>query len=322
MTLRTLWHLALAFVFISPIVACSTSSTTPPPAPPGPMLWTANVGASTSDGALQGANFYPSSMTIDEGDTISWTIASTNPHTISLFPTGQGPAPGPPDLAPHGGSTYDGTTLTSSGLAPKTTVYKLTFTKAGIYKVYCLIHQPEMLGTITVQVAGTPYPTTQTQYQTQGAAASATDIANANSSLAQFPFPSGGTQVAAGIAPGLVAGPPSNSTVLRFINGPMATASTVTVSVGGTVTWANESNNEPHTVTFGIAGQPFPTLNPFGPKIGGSTYDGTAITSSGVIPPVPGPNTYSLTFTKAGTYTYRCLIHDDDSGMIGTVIVQ
>lgn len=56
--------------------------------------------------------------------------------------------------------------------------------------------------------------------------------------------------------------------------------------------------------------------------MGGPTYDGTAITSSGVLPPVPGIGTYSLTFTKAGTYQHNCLIHDDDSGMIGTVIVQ
>lgn len=320
MTFRGLGRLALAFVFISAMAACSNSTTTPPPA--GPITWIANTGGSTPDGALQGLNFYPSNMTIDVGDTIAWTVASTNPHTIALFPTGQGPAPGPPDIAPHGGSTYDGSTLTSSGLIVKGTVYKLTFTKAGTYKVYCLIHQPEMVGTITVQPAGTAYPTTQGQYQTQGAAATATDLANALSSLLQFPFPNGGTKVAAGIAPGLVAGPPSNSTVLRFVNGQALTDTTVTVPVGGTVTWYNESNNEPHTVTFGIAGQPFPNLNPFGPKIGGSTYDGTAITSSGVIPPVPGINTYSLTFTKRGTYTYNCLIHDDDSGMIGTVIVQ
>jgi len=287
------------------------------------MTWTANAGGSTTDGALEGLNFYPSNMTIDVGDTIAWTIASADPHTVTLFPVGQGPKPGPPDLAPHGGSTYDGTTLTSSGLAFKGTVYQLTFTKAGTYKVYCLIHLPEMIGTITVQAAGTPYPTTQGQYQAQGAAATAADLANALASLLQFPFPVGGTQVAAGMAPGLVGATPSHSTVLRFINGKSVTDTTVRVPVGGTITWYNESNNEPHTVTFGIAGKPFPKLNPFGPKIGGSTYDGTAITSSGVIPPVPGINSYSLTFTKAGTYPYICLIHDETSGMmIGTVIVQ
>ncbi|MDP9111831.1 MAG: plastocyanin/azurin family copper-binding protein [Candidatus Eremiobacteraeota bacterium] len=322
MTFRNLGRLALAFLFLPAIAACSSTSTTSQPPPPDPRVWLANVGTSTTDGSLQGLNFYPSAMTIDAGDSVSWTIMSTNPHTISLFPAGQGPQPGPPDLAPHGGSTYDGTSLTSSGLVIKGTVYRLTFTKPGTYTVYCLIHGPEMVGTITVQAAGSAYPTTQGDYQVQGAASATSDIANAASSILQFPFASGGTQVAAGIAPGLVTGPPSHSTVLRFINSPSAASSTVTVPVGGTVTWYNLSNNEPHTVTFGIAGQPFPSLNPFGPPMGGPTYDGTAITSSGVMPPVPGINTYSLRFTKAGTYQYRCLIHDDDSGMIGTVIVQ
>jgi plastocyanin len=321
MTFRALGRCALAFVFVSAIAGCSSTSTIPHRA--GPMTWTANVGGSSSDGALQGYNFYPSNMTIDVGDSIAWTIASTNSHTITLFPTGQGPKPGPPDPAPHGGSTFDGTTLVSSGAMSKSGVYRLKFTKAGTYAVYCLFHQPEMLGTVTVQAAGSAYPKSQEQYQTQGAAATAADLANAQSSLLLFPFPIGGTQVAAGISPGLVGGAPSNATVLRFINGQSAKDSTVTVPVGGTITWSNESDNEIHTVTFGIAGQPFPTgLNPFGPKIGGSTYDGTSVTSSGVLPPIPGSNTYSLMFTKAGTYTYHCLIHDDASDMIGTVIVH
>lgn len=316
---------ALACVFASAVTACSGGTTTiTTPAPTGPVTWTASVGASSGDGAFQGLAYYPSNMTIDVGDTIAWTIASTEPHTVTLLGAGQTtpPPPTPANLAPMGGATYDGTVLTSSGLSPRTTVYKLTFTKAGTYKVYCMIHQPEMFATITVQPASSAYPATQLQYQTQGAASSTTDLANAVSSLLLFPFPTGGAQVAAGISSGLVGTPPANTTVLRFINSGDATNSTVTIKVGDSITWHNESNNEPHTVTFGIAGQPFPTLDPFGPAIGGSAYDGSAITSSGVLPPVPGPNTYTLTFTKAGTYTYRCLIHDDDSNMVGTVVVQ
>lgn len=316
---------ALVSVSIFALAACSGSSTPVAPIESGPVTWTANVGASSTDGAFQGLGFYRSTMTIDVGDSIAWTIKSTNPHTITLLAAGTTtpPPPAPANLAPMGGTTFDGSTLTSSGLSRLTTVYKLTFTKAGTFTVYCLIHQPEMMQTITVQPAGTPYPTTQAQYTADGAAQSASDVAGALASLLAFPFASGGAQVAAGIAPGLVAGTPSASTVLRFVNGNSAANTTVTIPVGGTVTWSNESNDEPHTVTFGIAGQPFPTtLDPFGPKIGGATYDGGAITNSGVLPPVPGINTYSLQFTKAGTYTYHCLIHDDDSGMIGTVIVQ
>lgn len=93
----------------------------------------------------------------------------------------------------------------------------------------------------------------------------------------------------------------------------------VTVAVGSTVTWTNLSNNEPHTVTFAPAGAPFPALNPFSPPSGGNTYDGTALVNSGVLQP---GKSFSLTFTKAGTYTYHCIFHDDTENMIGTVIVQ
>lgn len=318
------WRLTLAFVSMCSFVACSGATTVLSPGPLGPVTWFANVGASSTDSALQGLSYYPTSMTINVGDTIAWTIASTEPHTITLLGAGQTqpPPPGPTSLAPAGGTTYDGTVFTSSGLSPRTTVYKLTFTAIGTFKVYCLIHQPEMFETVTVQAANSAYPNTQAQYQAQGAAKSVADLANAGASLLTFPFTIGGTQVAAGISPGLVGAAPSDATVLRFINGTSTANSTVTVPVGGSVTWYNESNNVPHTVTFGVAGQPFPVLNPFGPKLGGSSYDGTTTTSSGVLPPVPGLNQYTLTFTKAGTYQYRCLIHDDDSFMIGTVVVQ
>jgi plastocyanin len=48
-------------------------------------------------------------------------------------------------------------------------------------------------------------------------------------------------------------------------------------------------------------------------------WDGTGIRSSGFVPSVgPAPDTWSLSFGKAGTYNYVCLIHP---GMSGQVIV-
>jgi plastocyanin len=61
-----------------------------------------------------------------------------------------------------------------------------------------------------------------------------------------------------------------------------------------------------------------PAGPPNQPAAGGPTYDGTALVNSGVIPP---GGTFNLTFTKAGTFEYYCLFHDDDEGMMGTVIV-
>jgi hypothetical protein len=43
--------------------------------------------------------------------------------------------------------------------------------------------------------------------------------------------------------------------------------------------------------------------------------------SSGIAPPSPAPgSTFKVTFTKAGTYKYLCLLHAD-MGMVGEVDV-
>jgi hypothetical protein len=55
---------------------------------------------------------------------------------------------------------------------------------------------------------------------------------------------------------------------------------------------------------------------------GGATYNGTGWVSSGLYvgPPIPAPHSYSLKFTKAGTYKYICVLHDI-VGMTGSVTV-
>jgi plastocyanin len=122
---------------------------------------------------------------------------------------------------------------------------------------------------------------------------------------------------------------------------------TVTVHVGDTVTWKHNSGAEPHTVTFlgtftGTLDLPIPdpaASQPVGapPKLifnpmvvnpaGGNTYDGSTFSNSGFMAAdVPGPKEYSLTFPKAGTYDYLCLLHGAVTpaglaGMAGKVVV-
>lgn len=60
-------------------------------------------------------------------------------------------------------------------------------------------------------------------------------------------------------------------------------------------------------------------MSPFSPASGPRSYDGTQPVNSGVL--FPGQS-FSLTFTKAGTYTYHCLFHDDTEHMVGTIVVQ
>ncbi|MGH2767505.1 MAG: cupredoxin domain-containing protein [Actinomycetota bacterium] len=98
--------------------------------------------------------------------------------------------------------------------------------------------------------------------------------------------------------------------------------STVSVKVGDTVTWTDESPYMPHTITFE---SPFQTPEdpnsflPAGAK-SGSRYSG-GVAHSGLIGPAPEfPTTsFSLRFAKAGRYGYVCILHP---GMAGVVEVK
>ncbi len=102
-------------------------------------------------------------------------------------------------------------------------------------------------------------------------------------------------------------------------------AQNLTIHTGDKVVWNQLNFMEIHTVTFLAAGQPIPdfvlpdlSINPVAAAPSGSgSYNGTGFYNSGVLQ--PGQN-YSLTFTKPGTYDYKCLIHDEMK-MVGEVIV-
>ena len=303
------------------VASCSGGSSTLEQQPKE-QNWKIQAGAASSDQALQGLNYYPAAtLTIDSGDTVTWTFPSGEPHTVSLFPAGQAlpPSSDPANSSPAGGKTFDGSTYTSSGFKLLGATYALRFTKPGTYKVYCLIHQPEMVMTIVVQAAFAPYPHPQSYYDAAGATASASDLAAANSSLAGFPYAAGSLHLGAGISPGTPTGPSSISTVMRFLSTSDVTNQTTTVAAGSTVIWTNLSNNSPHTVTFAPVGATFPQINPFAPASGGRTYAGTTLVNSG--PLFPGQS-YSITFPTPGTYVYHCLFHDDTENMISTLVVR
>lgn len=303
---------------LAAIAGCGSGSNTAHPAP-GPQGWQIAAGGSAQAEAVQALDFYPNSITIDEGDTVTWRDSTAEPHTVSIPPPGQMPPAGPPQ-APVGGATFDGSAYVSSGFMQPGVAYSVKFTKAGTYTYYCLIHQPEMAGTIVVQAAGSALPKSQVEYSAAAQADLTVDISAGAASVSTFPFTNGGLHLAAGISPGLASGSPSQSTVMRFLDSTSLNNQpvNVTVHVGDSVAWTNESNNSPHTVTFPVAGQTPPPGPPDGPPAGTSTYDGSTLTSSGVMPP---GSSYTLQFIKAGTYTYYCLFHSGE-GMTGTVTVQ
>lgn len=286
----------------------------------GPQSWYVQAGGSDQNQALQALQFYPASITIDAGDSVTWKYPAGEPHTVTfLGPKSAPPPPNDPSVpAPAGGTSYDGSTYTSSGFILGGKTYTLSFPKAGTYTYYCLIHG-EMVGKVVVQPAGTPYPQTVGAILTQSASSASADLKSANDVVAQFPYTPGGPHIAVGMAPGLGTPPLTNASVVRFLDGNSLTATSVTIAAGTTVTWTSLDTNLPHTVTFPVAGQALPTMAPFSPPAGSSTYDGSTLTNSG---PLFGGQSYSLTFTKPGTYTYYCLFHDDTENMVGTVVVQ
>jgi plastocyanin len=99
----------------------------------------------------------------------------------------------------------------------------------------------------------------------------------------------------------------------------------ITVGVGDTVTWKLDST-EFHDIVF-TSGAPAPDFVEPGPDgvflnpaaalpLGGSTYDGTGMVGSGLL---NKGQTYSLTFSKAGSFTYLCAIHAGMGGVIKVV---
>ncbi len=302
------------------VAGCSGNSSLPNE-PPQPQSWRIQAGGESEAQAYQSFAYDPSTLTIDSGDTVTWSYPADEPHTVSLLPAGSTTLPSaadPNNAKPAGGTTYDGTAFTSSGFKLGGGTYSLRFTKPGTYKVYCLIHQPEMQLTIVVQQRGAAYPESQAAYDAAAASGLASDFAAAAASLTAFPYTAGSLHLGAGIAPGLATGKPANSTVLRFL-ATSELAATTTVPVGSTVTWTNLSNNAPHTVTFGPLGAPFPQLSPFSPPSGGNVYDGTKLVNSG--PLFPGQS-FAVTFSAAGTYQYECLFHGGSENMVSTLIVR
>lgn len=303
-----------------------------------PAAWKVRVGADTPDHSLQGQDFYPRTITIKVGDTITWTKNVVLEHTVTFLSGATPPLPFSPQpdhrvlvnprvAFPQGGSSYDGTGVASSGIieaAGKT--YTLTFTAPGRYVYQCLLH-PGMQGTVVVLGAGKA-PMTPAQVDKAAADQWAASLAAGKQLVADWKASASGSVYAAP----MVGNAQAHITLLRFTPGPLR------VKAGSTVKWTMTDPFEIHTVTFqgpgevpqwlqleqAAQGPPKIWVNPkvLAPA-GGPTHTGNTYYNSGIIFPVnpPGPTSYTLKFTKPGTYTYWCVVHVAE-GMRGSVIVQ
>jgi plastocyanin len=280
--------------------------------------WNVSVGAQSQAMAIQASTYFPKDITIDAGDSVTWTSATAEPHTVTFLANGQA-VPQDPFSPPAGGNTYSGTGYFNSGPllgAPAPGFiqsYTLTFSQPGTYTYICLFH-PFMTGTVHVQTAGAAYPESQAAYDrqskqdehrylAQGEALRGTALAIAASDPSH-------ASVAAGAGNG-------TATVMRFL------PDRLVVPVGTTVTWTNRDPMEPHTVTFGPEPQgpnaDFTPVGLDGPAHATVSHPDQQV-SSGAFGGMLSPSTFKVTFTAPGKYTYICMLHDM-MGMVGTVIV-
>lgn len=159
---------------------------------PAPQEVTVLVGAGQDVVAINA--FFPASVRVRVGDTVTWKIGSDEPHTATFL--SGAPVPPDPIPVPGGGPTdimfnpiaffasrlpdapvemYSGADYRNSGflsngkIIPPNESYSLTFDTPGTYKYNCLLH-PTMVGEVVVEAATVTDLPMQAELDAQAAA--------------------------------------------------------------------------------------------------------------------------------------------------------
>ncbi len=316
--------------------------------------WKATVGGQNKDMGRQAEAFLPNEFWIHAGDKITWTFASGDLHTVSFLVVGQ-PYPanfsaGCPGFS-NSGAPFNGTTCVTSTPSVTGQTFAVTFPTPGNFELVCIVH-PQMFGTIHVLADTEILPYDQAFYdqQAEDERRALLDDRDRPTGEAHHHSMSGMMSASAirrtkGVVAGYgeidaTPGGQESLSVVRFIEG------TVEIHAGDTVEWANSDPIIGHTVTFGTE-----PADLFDPSCGPSPGCVVAIDSDGALHatitgpgqnvhsgfifaalegytgglPVPQlplfpPTRFRVTFTQAGTYNYKCSLHDT-LGMLGKVIV-
>jgi plastocyanin len=291
--------------------------------------WQMKVGAQTSDRAHQGFAFLPNEIWIHAGDSVTWTVATDENHTVTFLTPGQVRPPfqvGCPGTTPDG-SLDTGTSCIYSGVLNNGNTYTVTFPVTGNFKLVCLIHA-NMTATVHVLDLSAPLPHDQSFYDEQGN----TQRSHLLSDLrAPGDGNAGPNTVTVGAGKIMATGGGSETgSIVRFLEG------TTTVHVGDTVEWTNVDAVTPHTVTFGPqpANLPPPspnvTLDADGARHA-TISSPSDVVHSGFVVAAPqeriglgqaalSVTRFRVTFTQPGVFNYKCSLHGD-IGMVGEVIV-
>ena len=295
------------------------------------QLWHVQVGAQSQDKGGQVLAFLPNEIWIHAGDTITWTLASDEPHTVALLAPGQVRPPfavGCPGTTPDG-SDENGSNCVNSGLLAGGQSYSVTFPKTGNYKLVCLIHA-NMTAVVHVLDTSQELPHNQNFYDVQAAdeqkelLSAVGHTKDRDENHARHGVVAGTGEIVA------TAGGSETLSVLRFMQ------PTKVVHVGETVEWTNSDPVTAHTITFGTE-----PANPIPPSAN-VTMDADGARHATVSSPadnvhsgfisaapqdeigLPQPplsfTRFRVTFTKPGLFNYECALHDG-LGMVGQVIV-
>ena len=303
-------------------------------------VWQANAGVQNGDLGNQGLAFLPNELWIHAGDSIRWTFASDEIHTVTFLKPGQIRPPlfdmlhvfiGCPGTAPDG-SSFDGSGCVTSDRSVVGQSYTVQFPTPGNFKLVCLVHT-DMTGVVHVLNLAEALPHDQGFYnlQAQGDGVELlADAARLRGRGTSEAVP--GDKVTAGMGAIETTGAGSQTvSVSRFLQG------TIVVRVGDTVEWTNHDPSTPHTVTFGVEpADPRPpspnvTPTPDGARQAVINSPADSVNSGllvlafqdrpGLAQAPPGVTRFRVTFKTPGTFDYICSLHDN-LGMKGTVIVQ
>jgi plastocyanin len=237
-------------------------------------------------------------------------------------------------------ATFDGTGYVNSGFLRKQgDSLTVSFAAPGTYKVLCLLHSESMSGTITVNAPGSARPTSDQVYQAMAvrqvndAKARAAALLKKVATVPPVTRPDGTRSFMVYAGLGSVQ---DGIDYMRFVGGEQ-----LSIKVGDSVTYdmSRNSKGAPHTVTF-LSGTEDPDLVIPQPQDQGppklllnpkvlmpaplppGPFDGTSYYNSGLmLSGGPTPQSFTVTYTKPGTFKYQCIFHDDD-GMKASVIVS
>jgi plastocyanin len=344
-----------SLIFLCPFIVAVLTASRPAGAQ---QTWQATVGAESPDMGKQALAFLPNEIWIHAGDSITWTWQSDEIHTLTFLTVGQSlPAfqGGCPGFA-SSPATFDGSTCVTTPAIVKPETFTVLFPAAGSFKFDCLVHLV-MTGIVHVLPVAAALPHNQAFYDHEAAAQRKAILSDITEKKqidhdGDHDDDNGPTvrvfhHVTAGI--GEISATPGGyqtGSLVRFVNG------TITIHVGDTVEWGNHDPLEPHTITFGADpadefdpssnvtidadGALHATINSPNDNVNSGFIeqpleDEPGIPQNPIVNPdnpltnvsnvaLNNPTRFRATFTKPGTFNYRCLLHDN-LGMKGEVIV-